>query len=80
MNVVITLVVIVFVAVWGAAVYSRLVRLRTQVKNAWTKKDAAAYAKLAAVYNGALAAFPGNVVGGMAGFKPAKALEPVEPA
>jgi hypothetical protein len=74
-NVVITLVVIVFVALWGGAVYGRLVRLRAQVKNAWTKRDAAAYAKLAAVYNGALAAFPGNIVAGMAGFKPAKPFD-----
>jgi len=74
-NVVITVLIVVFVALWGGSVYGRLVRLRTQVKNAWTKKDAAAYARLAAVYNGALAAFPGNIVGGMAGFKPAKPFE-----
>jgi hypothetical protein len=74
-NVVITLVIIVFVAVWGAAVYSRLVRLRTQVKHAWAKKDRESYNKLAMGYNESLAAFPGNIVAGLAGFKPAKPFD-----
>jgi hypothetical protein len=74
-NVVITLLIVVFVALWGGAVYGRLVRLRTRVKDAWAKKDRESYSRLAATYNASLAAFPGNLVGGLAGFKSAKPFE-----
>ena len=75
MNVVVTLVVLVFAALWAAAVYARLVRLRAGVKTAWTNKDRETYSKLAQTYNATLASFPGNLVGGVAGFKPAKAFD-----
>ena len=75
MNVVITFVVVFLAVLWGLAVYGRLVRLRALVKKAWTRRDPDGYAKMAAAYNAALAAFPANIVGGIAGFKPAKPFE-----
>ena len=75
MNVVVTIVVLVFLFVWAAAVYARLVRLRAQVKAAWDKRDSALYGKVASAYNDALAGFPANIIGGMAGFKPAKPFQ-----
>lgn len=75
MNVAITLVVVILIAVWGLAVYGQLVRVRAQVKNAWTGRDRDSYVRRATAYNTALAAFPGNVVAGIAGFKPAKPFE-----
>ncbi len=80
MQVLVTLVLILAIAMWTIAVYSRLVRLREQVKRAWSRLEADqsseaiknVYNKQVELYNSALATFPANVIGGAAGFKPAR--------
>ena len=57
----------------------RLTRLRDEVKAAWKRLEAdqsndaikTVYNKHVAKYNTALEAFPANLIGPMAGFKPA---------
>ena len=80
MNVAFTIVVFAGVAVWGFAIYNRLLRLRDRVKEAWRLLEAdqsndsakAVYNRAVKTYNDALEGFPANVVGFAAGFKPAK--------
>jgi hypothetical protein len=79
-NVLFTLVVFAAVGVWVLVVVRRLTLLREQVKLAWQRlepdqsNDAvkSVYNKHVALYNGALEAFPANLIGPAAGFKPAK--------
>jgi hypothetical protein len=83
-SVVVTLVFIALVAMWSMTVVRRLGRLRTQVMLAWEKLEAnqsndairTVYNKHVALYNDALAAFPANVIGPSAGFKPARPFNP----
>ncbi|MFM8535668.1 MAG: hypothetical protein ACKOEC_19115 [Acidimicrobiia bacterium] len=80
MQVLLTIVLIVAIAMWATAVYSHLVRLRNNVTQAWKRLEAdqanaairAVYNKHAEVYNKTLAGFSGGLIGGAAGFKPAK--------
>ena len=80
MNVAFTVVVFAVVAVWGFAIYNRLLRLRVRVKEAWRLLESdqsndsakAVYNRVVKTYNDALEGFPANVVGIAAGFKPAK--------
>ena len=83
MNVLFTLVVVGALAAWWSAVYSRLSRLRAQVKQAWGRLEADTsnvairnvYNKHVDLYNAALDRFPANLVGPAAGFKPARRFE-----
>ena len=87
MNVLLTIVIIVSIAMWAVAVYSRLARLRAQVKQAWTRLESdqaneavrTVYNKHVDTYNAALEAFPANIVGPAAGFKIARHFEPDGP-
>jgi hypothetical protein len=80
MNVIVTIVLILAIAMWTIAVYSRLARLRSQVTTAWKRLEGeqtneairTVYNKHVALYNNALATFPGNLIGAAAGFKPAR--------
>ena len=80
MNVIVTIVLIAAIAMWTVAVYSRLVRLRNGVTQAWKHLEAdqsseairAVYNKHVDAYNNALANFPANLIGVAAGFKPAR--------
>ena len=84
MNVLVTLLGIAVVAMWVAAVCRRLARLRDQVKLAWKRLEPdqsneavrSVYNKHVAAYNMALGAFPANLVGPIAGFKPANRFTP----
>jgi hypothetical protein len=79
-NVILTIVLIVAVAMWTIAIYSRLVRLRNQVTQAWKRLEAdqsndairTVYNKQVDAYNNALANVFGGLIGIAAGFKPAK--------
>jgi hypothetical protein len=79
-QVLLTVGLIAIVAAWAAAVYSRLFRLRAQVKDAWTLLEADqskvaaqhVYNAHAAKYNAALDNFPAYLVGPMSGLKPAR--------
>ncbi len=80
MNVLVTIVLIVAIAMWAIAVYGRLVRLRNQVTQAWKRVEAdqtnetirTVYNKQVDAYNNALKNFFGSLIGGAAGFKPAR--------
>ena len=80
MNVLFTIVVLAAAAMWGLAAYSRLVRLRAQVraefkrldKSPQADADGKRYNDVAETYNRALQAFPANVIASMAGFRPAQ--------
>ena len=80
MNVVLTLVVFAVMAAWGLLVVRRLTQLREQVKLAWKRLEPdqsneavkSVYNKHVMLYNDALNAFPANLIGPAAGFKPAK--------
>jgi len=80
MNVIVTIVLIVAIAMWTIALYSRLVRLRSQVAQAWKRLESdqsneairTVYNKHVDAYNSALDKFSGSLIGGAAGFKPAK--------
>ena len=87
MNVLFTLVVLAVAGLWGVAVYTRLIHLRGRVTGAWklldaqlkagaepTATDAArrVYNEAVVKYNGALQAFPGNIIAGLSGFHAAK--------
>jgi hypothetical protein len=74
-NVVITIVLLAAIATWAFAVYNRLLRLRERVKDAWKRLEpqaddaalAADYNARVKTYNQALATFPANIVGTVAG-------------
>jgi hypothetical protein len=80
MNVIVTILGLTVVAVWAFAVYNRLLRLRERVKDAWKRleprpEDAALqddYNARVKSYNDALAAFPANLIAGIAGFQVAR--------
>lgn len=80
MNVIVTIVLIVAIAMWVTAVYSKLTRLRERVREAWKllepdqSNEAVknVYNKHVDLYNNALAGFVGALIGGAAGFKPAR--------
>jgi hypothetical protein len=79
-NVLFTLAVLAAVGAWAMVVVRRLAALREQVKLAWQRLEPDqsneavknVYNNHVAMYNAALALFPGYLVGPMAGFKPAK--------
>jgi hypothetical protein len=83
-NVLVTIGFIAVVAMWALAVLNRLVRLRSQVKEAWKLletdpgKVAAVkvYNSRVTLYNDALDAFPASLIAPIAGFKPARAFAP----
>ena len=68
---------------WAFAVYSKLLRLRDRVKDAWRhlENDQAnesaktVYNRCVQQYNTALDGFPANVIAMAAGFKPARAFQ-----
>lgn len=82
MSVIFTIAVMVGVGMWVLASYTRLHRLRRQIFSEWKQLDArekageatdgSRYNQLAAAYNAALAAFPQNLIAGLAGFRPAQ--------
>lgn len=80
MQVLVTIVLIVGMAMWVIAVYSRLVRLRNNVTQAWKRLETdqgnaairTVYNKQVDAYNKALEGFSGGLIGGAAGFKPAR--------
>jgi hypothetical protein len=82
-NVVVTLVFFAAVAVWGFAVYNRLLRLRERVKEAWRLLEAdqandsarTVYNRAVDGYNGALDGFPANLIAMAAGFKAARRFQ-----
>jgi len=84
MNVLFTIALIAVVAMWALAVYTRLSRLREQVKQAWKLLEIDrtneavrhVYNRHVDSYNKALGAFPANIVGPATGFKAAKRFEP----
>ena len=83
MNVVFTIVVFAAVAVWAFAVYSRLLRLRDRVKEAWRHLEAdranesakTVYNRSVEMYNTALDGFPASLIALAAGFKPAQRFQ-----
>jgi hypothetical protein len=83
-SVVFTIGVIAVVAIWATAGYSRLFRLRDQVKDAWKLLEADpdkvavrnVYNAHVVKYNAALQAFPAYLIAPVAGLKPAKHFEP----
>ena len=80
MNVVVTIVFFAAVALWGFAVYNRLLRLRERVKEAWRLLEAdqtndsakTVYNRAVDSYNSTLESFPANLVAMAAGFSPAR--------
>ena len=87
MNVLFTLVVLAVGALWGMAVFTRLVRLRGLVRRAWkllaaqlkeggeaatTEGARKVYNDAVIAYNAALQAFPANIIAGLSGFHAAK--------
>ena len=83
MNVLFTVVVFAAAAMWVLTVYRRLAILRAQVTQAWKRLESdqsndavrTVYNKHVARYNEALDAFPANLVGPAAGFKPARPFQ-----
>jgi hypothetical protein len=79
-NVVVTIVFFAGVALWGFAVYNRLLRLRDRVKEAWRLLQAdqtsegakTVYNRAVESYNAALNGFPANVIAALAGFTAAR--------
>jgi hypothetical protein len=91
LSVLFTLAVLAVAAMWGMAVFTRLVRLRGLVTRAWKLLDAQlkeggeaattesarkVYNDSVIAYNAALLAFPANIIAGMAGFHAAKPFNP----
>ena len=80
MQVLLTVVLIAAAAAAFVAVQQRLDRMRREVTAAWkllepnqsNEAAKAVYNKRVAAYNAALDAFPGNLVGPLVGFKPAR--------
>jgi hypothetical protein len=83
-QVLLTVGLIAVLAMWAVMVVRRLARMREEVRLAWKKLETdqsneavkSVYNKHVAAYNDALQGFPANVVGPMAGFKPARAFAP----
>jgi hypothetical protein len=83
MNVVVTLVFFAAVAVWGFAVYNRLLTLRDRVKDAWRLFEAdqsndsakTVYNRAVDSYNAALGGLPASVIAMLAGFKAARRFQ-----
>jgi hypothetical protein len=79
-NVLFTLVVFAVAGAWAIVVLRRLAAFREQVALAWKRLEPdqsnevirKVYNKHVALYNDALSAFPANLIGPAAGFKPAK--------
>ena len=84
MNVLLTVAIIVAAAAWASTIYTRLTRLRTQVKHAWKHLEIdrsneavrTVYNRHVDLYNAALNAFPASLFGSAIGFKPARKFEP----
>ena len=87
MSVLFTLVVLGVAALWGIAVYTRLISLRGRVAGAWKLLDTQlksggersttdparrVYNEAVSKYNEALQAFPANIIAGLSGFHAAK--------
>ena len=80
MQVLLTVGLIVAVGLWIFAALRRLAVMRTEVKLAWKKLESDqandaikhVYNKHVDRYNAALEDFPANVIGPLAGFKPAR--------
>ncbi len=82
MNVLFTIAVLAVLAMWALAVYGRLHRQRREILMEWKQleapektgdaKDGSRYNRLAADYNAAIEAFPGIIIAGLAGFRPAQ--------
>jgi hypothetical protein len=80
MQVLLTVILIAAAAAAFIAVQQRLDRMRREVKAAWkllepnqsNEAAKAVYNKRVAAYNAMLEAFPANIVGALAGFKPAR--------
>ena len=90
MSVLFTLVVLGVAALWAMAVYTRLIRLRGRVTGAWQLLDAQlkgggepatadaarrVYHDAVVKYNGALQAFPANIIAGLSRFHAAKPFQ-----
>lgn len=90
MSVLVTLVVLGAAAMWGIAVYTRLINLRGRVTGAWKLLDAQlkgggepatadaarrVYNDAVIKYNEALQAFPANIIAGLSGFHAAKTYD-----
>ena len=83
MNVIVTIVLIAGLGMWAAAVYSRLVRLRSGVKEAWLRLEPdqantvlrKVYNDRVKRYNAALDAFPAYLIAPLTGLKPAKQFQ-----
>ena len=82
MQVLLTVVLIAAAAAWMLTVQRKLDRMRREVRAAWKllEKDQSneviksVYNKQVAAYNAALEAFPANVIGPVAGYKPARSF------
>lgn len=86
MNVLLTIAILGVLGVWAISSYARLVGLRRQVTIRWrevhTSRPAGLdpaivkerYNLVARQYNASLDAFPGALIGAMAGFKRAEVL------
>ena len=80
MQVLLTVILIAALAAWMLAVQRKLDRMRREVKVAWkllapdqsNEVIKSVYNKHVAAYNAALERFPANIVGPIAGFKPAR--------
>ena len=82
MQVLLTVVLIAAAAAWMLTVQRKLDRMRREVRAAWELLEPdqsnevikSVYNKHVAAYNGALEAFPANVIGPVAGYKPARSF------
>lgn len=82
MQVLLTVGIFAALAAWLFIVTRRLARMREEIKLTWKKLEADqsneairhVYNKHVSAYNAALENFPANVIGPMAGFKPARAF------
>ena len=81
MQVLLTVGLFAGIAIWIFIALRKLAVMRTQIKLTWTKLEAdqsneavkSVYNKHVAAYNDALEnTFPANVIGALAGFKPAR--------
>lgn len=87
MNVLFTIAVFAVIAAWALAVYSRLVRLRRAVKDAWRRLETdqgnaavgAVYNDRVDRYNAALQTGAASVVAAVSGLQPAKHFEIRDP-
>lgn len=80
MQVLLTVGLFAGLALWIFIALRKLAVMRTEIKLAWKKLEAdqaneavkSVYNKHVSAYNAALEDFPANVIGPMAGFKPAR--------